>query len=152
MNTPPDSELTPEQQAAFEAGMQAIQHIAQFIVPFGPAMTPEELERLAVGALDEQTRIMQEIFPTLIHGHPNVLTHPTLQVMIRGPNGVEGVVPAPKRLENVEDPQPAIQWAFMLALLLSPSVRAVLKASGFTYHFMQTTQDVSRPTGIIVKH
>lgn len=145
--------LTPEQQQALQDQMLlVIQQIAQAIVPFVPAMSPEQLTQLAVGALEEQTQIQQDIYPTLLLDHPQLRTYPTLQVLIQGPNGIEGSVAAPKRLDNVSDPAPGIQWAFMMALLLSPSVRAVLLAHGFTYRFVQTKQDVSRPTGIIVKH
>jgi hypothetical protein len=146
----PEMDLTPEQQAAYDQGVLVIRQIAEAILPFAPEMTEAQLSGLAIGALEEQQKVMHEIFPTLFGEQAH--HYPSIQVLIKGPNGMEGAVTAPKRLEGVEDPQPGLQWAFMQALLLSPSVRAILRVWGFTYSFAQVQADVSKPTGIIVKH
>jgi hypothetical protein len=133
------------------AGMQQqmVAHLAGMIAPFCPNMDEQALLRLAAEGLEEQAQIHEQIMPTLMAGNPFLKSHPALRLAVKGPNGKEGAVIGPKRLEDVDDAQPAITQAMLVAILLTPSTRMVLKAWGFQIGFEQVAQDVSKPAPTI---
>lgn len=133
--------------SAEEAAMQQqmVAHLAGMISPFCPNMDEPALMRLAAEGLAEQAQIHEQIMPTLMPDNPFLKSHPALRLSVKGPSGKEGSVIGPKRLEDVDDPQPALTQALLVAILLTPSTRMVLKAWGFQIGFEQVAQDASKP-------
>lgn len=130
---------------------------APVIASLAEHLTEPEVMELANIVVQEQLgAVGQEILPTVLaEGHPKRLTHPTLVMRVHnGQPGDESSIPidvkAPKSLKGVTDPGVALQSVAMIALLLNPALRGVLKAWGFSYAFAQTTE---APRGsIIVTH
>jgi hypothetical protein len=147
----PKADAQPAQPSQEEivAHQQMAAHLAGMIAPFCPNMDEPSLLKLAGEGIVEQSQIHEMIMPTLMPNHPQCKEYPSVRAVLRGPNGKEGAVAAPKRLEDVEDPQPAMSQALVVSLLLTPSARMVLRAWGFQVRFEQMQQDVSKPTPTI---
>jgi hypothetical protein len=97
--------------------------------------------------------IDQQILPTLFG--PMAESHPTLVCLIseakkKGDEARQVQLRAPKSLNDVADPQTAAQSAVLIALLLCPPARALLKAFGFSYQFAQS--DAAAEGKIIMPH
>ncbi len=136
-------EVDPQEQQMQE---HMYRHLAGMIAPFCPNTDEPALIELAKMGIHEQAQIHETIMPTFMPGHNQVTEYPSVRVVIQGPNGREGGIIAPKRLENVDDAQPGIAQAMTVAFLLTPSVRMCLKAWGFRYRIEQVTEDQSNPT------
>jgi hypothetical protein len=143
----PSAAAPSAEEAAMQQQMES--HLAGMIAPFCPNMDEQAVLRLAAEGLAEQTQIHEQIMPTLMAGNDFLKSHPALRLAVKGPNGKEGAVIGPKRLEDVDDAQPAVTQAMLVALLLTPSARMVLKAWGFQIGFEQVAQDVSKPAPTI---
>lgn len=120
------------------------------LAAFAPHLTPDQMLDLAKSTVDEQLGpISGEIMPSMLF--PDAITkHPTIILRLgRGKEDIKVDVKAAKRLERVSDPGAAAQAGLLLALLTSPSARAVLKAFGWQYQFMQTAEQVG---GSIILH
>lgn len=130
---------------------QVLGQLAGMIAPFCPNLDEAALLQLAAEGLAEQQEIHEKVMPTFMAGTEAVTRYPTIRVSVQAPNGVSGTVAGPKRLEGVDDPQPAITQALLVALMLTPSVRAVLKAWGFKYSFEQSMQDLRQTPPLIHK-
>lgn len=125
-----------EQRMAITASQ--VMGILQLLAPHVPA---DVALQIAQGTAQEQFGpIMQEILPTLADPDA-VAKHPTLIVRVGKPGeDLAAVVKSPKRLERVSDCGVAAQSAMVLALVLCPEARAILRAFGFTYAFMQSAE------------
>jgi len=140
--TEPEGGVPPTQD---QMAMQMIQHLAGLIAPFCPNTDEQALLELGKMGIAEQSQIHEQIMPTLMVEHEQSEKYPGMRIVVQGPNGREGAILAPKRLENVDDAQPGIAQAMMVAFLLTPSVRMVLKAWGFRYRIEQVAEDPSSP-------
>lgn len=141
--TGPDVETPTEQQQILEG---VYRQLAGMIAPFCPNTDEAALMELARIGVNEQAQIHDTIMPTFLEQHPQSTEYPGVRVVLQGPNGREGGILAPKRLENVDDAQPGIAQAMTVAFLLTPSVRMCLRAWGFRYRIEQIPEDQSSPT------
>lgn len=151
----PEQGLTAADQAAMKeafdmfTGVMLSQTLGVLQV-FAPHLQPDVAMQLAQSCVSEQVGpITTEIIPSLIVSDA-VAKYPTLIVRI-GRQGAEIKVDvkAAKRLDRVNDPGAAAQTGLLLALLLSPAARAVLKAFGWHYHFMASPENLAG--GIILQ-
>jgi len=143
---PKEAEQAPEeQQVPTEMQHAMVAQLAGMIAPFCPNMDEPALLQLAAEGIAEQGAIHEQIMPTLMANHPHSKEYPSLRVVALGPDGTQGAVAGPKRLEGVNDVGPAVQHAMIVGLLLTPSARMVLKAWGFQVRFEQLREDTSTP-------
>lgn len=106
---------------------------------------------LANSTAAEQFEILSKIIPTLMVGSEFVASHPTISILVRNTEtNVQGVFEARKSAAGTTDPGLALHSALVFALLVSPHARAVLKANGFDYKFMQTTKNIEEPGKILI--
>lgn len=142
-------ELTPEQlneiiQQRFQG---FVADAMGALTLFAPHLQPQEALSLAQHVAGEQlsTTGVPSIVESMVDPDA-VAKHPTIVLKITDDkNGI--VMKAPKRLERVNDLSGAAQSAVLLAFMLSPSARAVLRAFGFKYQFAASREPA---TGQIV--
>lgn len=111
---------------------------------FAPHLTDDDIWKLAQSVAKEQLDQKQGL-PLVLNGMTDptaVQVYPTLHLYFTF-QGKRVEMQAPKRLDGIADPIAAGQSAVMLAFLLAPGARAVLRAYGFQYHFAQSKKPVS---------
>jgi len=119
----------------------------------GPPLDREVAMQLAQQAAREQVlTIPQQILPTLMGEARD--EYPTFAVSIckessrKSKDARVARVKAPKNLSLVSDEGVALQSAAILALMLTPAARALLRAQGFHIEFSQSKE---APQGSIIR-
>lgn len=121
-------------QAQFQA---IVGEVLGILGAFAPHLSEQQAMQFAQGAAKEQMDQSQipMIIRSMIDGSSQ--THPTIHLYVGDDKGkVE--MKAPKRLEQVRDLQTVAQSIVLLAFVLSPGARAVLRAFGFRYTLAQS--------------
>ena len=118
--------------------------LAGLAVAFAPAFPQESLGEVVEIMLNEQMVIAQQIMPSLTD--PEVLKQRRrFMIEIRrrnpGPDDKSEHLMVLKRLEDCATPSDALAQALMLAFLLSPAVRALLRMYGWDYLFKEPKGD-----------
>lgn len=132
--------FTPEafQQMLQEQFSALVGEVFGILSAFAPHLDEQQAMKFAQSAAKEQ--MDQTQIPAIIRSMINesdVRTHPTLHLYV-GDDKSKVEMKGPKRLEQVRDLHTAAQSAVLLAFLLSPGARAVLRAFGFRYHLAQS--------------
>jgi hypothetical protein len=136
--TPEEQQKIFQQQAAM--AFQAITgEVFGILQALAPHLSDEEALALAQSVAREQLDFQQipAVLRSMIPAEA-VANKPTLHLYVSDSKGVKVEMKAPKRLEHVNDPFVAAQHAVLLAFILAPGARAVLKAFGFRYHLAQS--------------
>jgi hypothetical protein len=98
---------------------------------FAPSVPPEAFEALVDGLVAEQTTFLTELMPLLVAGVGNI------RVDVRDRNGGAGSFTASVSIsKGKEDCGQALPTALLYALVLNPSVRALLQVYGIGYRFV----------------
>lgn len=106
---------------------------------FAPHLSEQEAKQLAQRVAAEQ--MDQKAIPLIIRSmidRDAASKHPTLHLFVQDAKGLKVDMKAPKRLEEIKDLTTAAQSAVLLAFLLAPGARAVLRAFGFHYTLAQS--------------
>jgi len=119
---------------------QIVSEVVGALHVFAPHVPHEAAIRLGETMAREQ--MDGDKLPQVTHSIADpdqVAKYPTLYLWIAdGKNGVV-MMKGPKRLERVHDLQAVAHSAVILAFILSPAARAVLRAFGFTYTFVASS-------------
>jgi hypothetical protein len=132
--------LTPEQMMEILQQQYAVISAEVFGVlkVLAPHLSDDEAAAIAQHVTHEQ--LDQKQIPMIVRSMINpddVAKHPTMHLYVHDAK-FKIEMKAPKRLENIKDPRAAAQSAVMLAFLLAPGARAVLRAFGFKYNLAQS--------------
>lgn len=133
--------LTPEQiqqllQAQFNAIVGEVMGLLQ---AFAPHLSEADAMKHAQISAHEQ--MQQDKFPLILRGMieaDSVAKYPSLHLLVIDSKNNKIEMRTPKRFEHIKDLGVAAQASVMLAFLISPGARAVLRAFGFRYQLMQS--------------
>lgn len=129
--------------AALEMEVLALASQLPMAVAFAPHFPDEEIPRLAMFMVKEQHEINRLILPDMAdveaeHKMLNVVIVRAAVVAPGGPKPPQAVFPAFKRIDEQDNPQLVIPPVMVLAFLLSPVARAVLRMNGWSYSFAKS--------------
>lgn len=133
-------ELTPEQVVQFMR-MELGASIEKLAADFAPHFPQDKLGEVVEYMLSEQQTVINEILPGYVD--PDVYGRHTqiyVEIQVKDKDGKmrEATFPGLKRIEMADgDPQLAIVAPMILAFLLSPAVRAILRLHGYNYTFKE---------------
>lgn len=133
-------ELT-EEQIVEIMRMQLAASLSQLAADFAPHFPRKKLGDLVDYMLAEQQTVVNEILPGFVDMAVYAKrTQLYVNIQIQGEGGEvrEATFPGLKRIEMARgDPQLAIVVPMMLAFLLSPAARALLRMHGYNYTFTE---------------
>jgi hypothetical protein len=108
-------------------------------VSFADHFPQERLGEVVEAMIAEQKIVGEQIMPSLIdparYEKGRIFL---IEIKRRGePDNTAFTMSMPKRLEGIENPHEALAQALMLAFLLSPAVRGLLRLWGWDYLFKE---------------
>ena len=118
-----------------------------------PHVPEQKLWQLAEYVLLEQEKLVTEFLP-LIGDEEKLKSRPVWGVKLTGPDGGQGHVLGFKHPKLcASDGTLILGHIQVLSLVTSPIVRAVLRAYGFEYSFVEAPADVlQQPSRVIIAH
>lgn len=143
-------ELTPEQlqQMVQTRYQQLVGEVLGALAVFAPHVPQDAAMRL--GEMIAREQMDGDKLPTVIQSMVDpdlVAKHPTLFLNITDGKKQRVSMRGPKRLEHTHDLSAVAHSVVILAFILSPAARAVLRAFGFNYTFAASSDP---PAGKII--
>ena len=109
--------------------------LANLVGALAPHFDQASMPALIDTLVAEQQVVQTQIFPAFLD--PNIRSkRRELWIMIKGPDGIEGVFKANKEFDP-KDPGLAISTALVLTFLLNAGIRGLLRIWGYNYRFVE---------------
>lgn len=126
-----------------------VELVAQTLLGFAPHLTEEQALMVSEFVLREQEKLA-EVLHAATHP-PSIEKYPFWGMLLKGPDGGEGTIVAPKPGVQTGDLRDSLELATMVGMVTTPLVRALLRAHGFNYSFQQyKTRPGDKPRLIVV--
>lgn len=127
-----------------------VEQLVAIVRPFAPNIALEQYPAIAAYELQVQTELINPaILPAMSSGGG---LHPCMHLRVTDQTtGKSIAVPVYKRIDGLRDPDQAVRHAMLLAFLLSPAARALLRMHLYSYDFFEADDPKNPRRPFIVK-